>query len=38
MSLGTHIIESWHSYEEVVTHTSMSHGTHMNASWDTCNT
>ena len=32
---GTHINESWHTYEWVMAHLSMSHSTHMNESWRT---
>ena len=32
---GTHMNESWHTYEWVMAHIWMSHGTHMNESWHT---
>jgi len=33
MSHGTHMNESWHTYEWVMAHIWMSHGIHMNESW-----
>jgi len=35
MSHGTHVNESWHTYEWVMAHIWMSHGTHMNESCHT---
>jgi len=35
MSHGTHMNESWHTYEWVMAHIWMSHGTHMNESCHT---
>ena len=35
MRHGTHMNESWHTYEWVMAHIWMSHGTHMNESWHT---
>jgi len=35
MSHGTHVNESWHTYEWVMAHIWTSHGAHMNVSWRT---